>query len=361
MSFSLPGTDLYYLPRDDLAPEKYEEIISPFLAWSRIDSEYVFDDRLLAGFQLINMRKRDVNGYTNQPPPHGPREREKLKGMLYCGEVVMLGGFTVSPGWLFYINVDGELICRDPLVFSSGGAQRIMGEYKRSVARRDYSRRGEKPRRTVLPARSAGISQPAPLSTINSKAAGRLLAAGGIYNGNPAGFRQTAEQLGGDAPAGYDQIINDQTKGLLIAGASVAAGLTLGRMNIGIGKSAVEAKETWAAKKTKQNEGNFTTSEIEARVAAANKPINNHGMSAAARAWEKHACRPGSTFEFLKGNQAYKNTAAEGFIRDVLNNPDTVRRELSRGGIDYRLPTGQGVRFNPDTSFNTLLDPPVKK
>lgn len=264
MSFSLPGTDLYYLPRDDLAPEKYEEIISPFLAWSRIDSEYVFDDRLLAGFQLINMRKRDVNGYTNQPPPHGPRAREKLKGMLYCGEVVMLGGFTVSPGWLFYISGDGELICRDPLVFSSGGAQRIMGEYKRSVARRDYSRRGGKPRRTVLPARSAGISQPAPLSTINSKAAGRLLAAGGIYNGNPAGFRQTAEQLGGDAPAGYDQIINDQTKGLLIAGASVAAGLTLGRMNIGIGKSAgeVAALQQQTIKKIDELATQFNNSSI---------------------------------------------------------------------------------------------------
>ncbi|EGT4353117.1 HNH endonuclease [Cronobacter sakazakii] len=64
--------------------------------------------------------------------------------------------------------------------------------------------------------------------TINSKAAGRLLAAGGIYNGNIEGFRKTAEQLGGDAPAGYAQVMDN--KGLLIAGASVAAGLTLGRL-----------------------------------------------------------------------------------------------------------------------------------
>lgn len=78
------------------------------------------------------------------------------------------------------------------------------------------------------------VSKPAPVQyvqtarTINSKAAGRLLAVGGIYNGNPGGFRKTAEQLGGDAPAGYDQIMNN--KGLLITGASVAAGLTMGRM-----------------------------------------------------------------------------------------------------------------------------------
>ncbi|MGX5098473.1 hypothetical protein [Enterobacter cloacae] len=64
--------------------------------------------------------------------------------------------------------------------------------------------------------------------TINSKAAGRLLAAGGIYNGNIEGFHKTAQQLGGDAPAGYDQVMDN--KGLIIAGASVAAGLGLGRL-----------------------------------------------------------------------------------------------------------------------------------
>jgi len=66
------------------------------------------------------------------------------------------------------------------------------------------------------------------LKTLNSKSVGRLLAAGGIYNGNIEGFHKTAEQLGGDAPEGYDQVMDN--KGLLIAGASVAAGLTIGRM-----------------------------------------------------------------------------------------------------------------------------------
>ena len=65
--------------------------------------------------------------------------------------------------------------------------------------------------------------------TLNSKAVGRLLAAGGVYNGNIEGFHETAQQLGGDAPAGYDQIMNN--KGLVIAGASIAAGLTMGRLN----------------------------------------------------------------------------------------------------------------------------------
>lgn len=45
MSHCLPGTDLYYLPRDNLEPEKFKLIISPSHAWWRIDSEYVFDNR----------------------------------------------------------------------------------------------------------------------------------------------------------------------------------------------------------------------------------------------------------------------------------------------------------------------------
>ena len=238
MSLSLPGNDLYYLPRDDLAPEKYEEIISPHSAWPRIESKYVFDDRHSVGFQLINMREREIHGYSNQPPPYGTREREKLKNMLYSGEVVMLDGFSAARGWLFYINNDGELICRDPLAFRFSGAQRILDAWKISVARRDYSRTGGKPRPTALSVHQVNKPQPAPLSTINSKMAGRLLAAGGIYNGNVEGFRQTAEQLGGDAPEGYDQVMDN--KGFLIAGASVVAGLGIGK--IGFTKEISELK-----------------------------------------------------------------------------------------------------------------------
>ncbi|SFT95490.1 Colicin D [Kosakonia arachidis] len=75
---------------------------------------------------------------------------------------------------------------------------------------------------------SAPVQHAQAAKTINSKAAGRLLAAGGIYNGNIEGFRKTAEQLGGDAPAGYDQVMDN--KGLLITGASVAAALGIGRL-----------------------------------------------------------------------------------------------------------------------------------
>ncbi|EOM8120623.1 hypothetical protein ACNGUD_004705 [Salmonella enterica] len=92
-------------------------------------------------------------------------------------------------------------------------------------------------------------------------------------------------------------------------------------------------------------------------ISSANKPINGQGMSAAARAWEKHAGREGGTFEPLKGNVAQKNESASKFVNDVLSNPGTVRTELSRGGVEYRLPSGQGIRYNSDGSFSGFLDP----
>jgi len=75
-------------------------------------------------------------------------------------------------------------------------------------------------------------STPSKPGTINSAAAGRLLAAGGIYNGNIQGVRETAEKLGGDAVRGYDQVLNQKTAGAAIAVASVAAGLGVGRLGI---------------------------------------------------------------------------------------------------------------------------------
>ncbi len=90
---------------------------------------------------------------------------------------------------------------------------------------------GRKPAPTVKQHYAdAPIQHAQAAKTINSKAAGRLLAAGGVYNGNIEDFHNTAEQLGGDAPAGYDQIMNEQTKGSIIAAASVAAAFGLGRM-----------------------------------------------------------------------------------------------------------------------------------
>ncbi|WP_334042071.1 hemagglutinin repeat-containing protein [Burkholderia ambifaria] len=90
---------------------------------------------------------------------------------------------------------------------------------------------------------------------------------------------------------------------------------------------------------------------------AADQPYNDSGLSAAARAWDKHSGRQGGTFEPLTGSIADKNAAASEFVNSVLNDPATTRTELSRGGVEFRLPSGQGIRFNADGSFSGILDP----
>ena len=148
--------------------------------------------------------------------------------MIENADVVCLNDVSALPAGLFFINDDGALICRDEQAFRFNGASKIIAAFNLSVSRRDYRRNGGKPAPTRT-RQFRGAEQRN--ESINSKMAGRLLALGGLYNGNPEGFRKTAEQLGGDAPAGYKQVLNDKTKGLAIAGVSIAAGLGVGRLN----------------------------------------------------------------------------------------------------------------------------------
>ena len=127
----------------------------------------------------------------------------------------------------FYIDNNGELnFTPTSSSWHAWYKDEILSAYRHVIA----DRQGRKP----APTQRMHYDYYAPTSapsekTLNSKAVGRLLAAGGIYNGNITGFHETALQLGGDAPAGYEQVMNN--KGLIIASASVAAGLTMGRLN----------------------------------------------------------------------------------------------------------------------------------
>ncbi len=151
---------------------------------------------------------------------------DALKTNLMEGWIIGVGtdeywDDTVNP---FHINAAGELVFDgvDPFCW-------VVSDFQRAYQLAISNQNGRKPAATEKFRPSGEPVQHAQAAkTINSKAAGRLLAAGGIYNGNIEGFHETAQQLGGDAPAGYDQVMDN--KGLLIAGASVAAGLTMGRM-----------------------------------------------------------------------------------------------------------------------------------
>ncbi|MBG0523730.1 HNH endonuclease [Enterobacter cloacae] len=225
MSFSLPGFNVFYLSRDNLEPEKYELITRPSVTWDYIRQEYEFDDRYRDHYHVEGLRPRPScsrsYAYQNNHA-NGFNTEKRLRYLVFRGEVVMLNRYG-SPGELFYIDEEGQLICRNEHVFEMNGAEQILREYRNSVGCRYY--RSGKPRPTSFALSfSGGISAPASEPTyqaINSKAAGRLLAAGGVYNGNVEGFRKTAEQLGGDAVKGYDQVLNEQTAGTAIAAASI--------------------------------------------------------------------------------------------------------------------------------------------
>lgn len=128
----------------------------------------------------------------------------------------------------FYFDDDSNLIYDCFMdTYSEGFQQAVRQIYEYSLS----EHQGRKPSPTIKHHYSdVPILHAQAGKTINSKAAGRLLAAGGIYNGNVEEFHQTAQQLGGDAPAGYDQVMDN--KGLLITAASVAAGLAMGRINV---------------------------------------------------------------------------------------------------------------------------------
>lgn len=127
----------------------------------------------------------------------------------------------------FYLSRDNlepekyELITRPSVTWDY-----IRQEFEFDDRYRDhYHVEGLRPRPTSFALSSFGgtstpVSEPT-YKTINSKSAGRLLAAGGVYNGNVEGFRKTAEQLGGDAVKGYDQVLNEQTAGTAISAASI--------------------------------------------------------------------------------------------------------------------------------------------
>ncbi|WP_186374481.1 HNH endonuclease signature motif containing protein [Yersinia similis] len=232
MSFNLPGMYLYYLSRDNLAPEEYERIISPHAAWARICREYEFDDSHNTSRYLINMREREQRSSPDQPRPGGIREKEKLEKLVFSGDVVMLSDMY-GPARLFYINGEGQLMSADPHAFRFEGAAKIIKAFDDSVKCRNYQRTGGKPRPTKSPMKvRPSVSElpvPKAFGPINSKAAGRLLAAGGVYNQNPEMFADTAKKLGGDAAKGFDQVLNEQSAGSLVALSSM---LMLGRASV---------------------------------------------------------------------------------------------------------------------------------
>lgn len=165
------------------------------------------------------------SGHSGYDPIYEATERNLERGRII--------GIDTSERWdpfyhPFYFDAESNLVyggSRD--VRNSPFEQAVRSAYEHCLKHHH----GKKPAPTLKKHYIGDSGQQAPSGKmLNSKAAGRLLAAGGVYNGNIAGFRKTAEQLGGDAVKGYDQVLNETTKGAVIATVSMAAGLGLGRL-----------------------------------------------------------------------------------------------------------------------------------
>ncbi|MBC3456743.1 DUF637 domain-containing protein, partial [Pseudomonas mosselii] len=105
-----------------------------------------------------------------------------------------------------------------------------------------------------------------------------------------------------------------------------------------------------------QNFGGRTANDL---AAAAVEPINKEGLTKAARALTKHASgqRTTGTFPKLTGGIENQNAVAKKIVDEIVSNPNAVYTNLSRGGLEIRVPDGRGMRYNSDGSFSTFLDP----
>ncbi|HDR2708995.1 DUF6883 domain-containing protein [Enterobacter mori] len=215
-----------------LTPRESLEMASIFyeLDYQEYDQRYPFHRHSVP-------RRREGGHHRHAAQPYRRKHRPEYDGLYDEVE------WNLEHGWMVGVDTWEKWDkFRNPFSFDGEGNlvydcfMDTYGESFPQVVRQIYEytlneHQGRKPPPTVKEHYSdAPIKHAQATKTINNKAAGRLLAAGGIYNGNIEGFHKTAQQLGGDAPAGYDQVMDN--KGLIIAGASVAAGLRMGKINI---------------------------------------------------------------------------------------------------------------------------------
>jgi hypothetical protein len=212
----------------ELSPGDFQYILRPEVAFERAKVYYDLDSDNYSHFSLQQMPKRK-SGFIN---PFSAKYDRKSNGM-YDGAYDHTQ-HNVDTGWFigideseqwdyfkhpFYFDEKGELVY-DCFMdhWHSWFEMEVRDAYRQCLD----SHQGRKPAPTQkFHPSDAPIQHAQAAKTINSKAAGRLLAAGGVYNGNIEGFRKTAEQLGGEAIHGYDQVLNEKTAGTAIAAASI--------------------------------------------------------------------------------------------------------------------------------------------
>lgn len=223
----------------ELSPDDFQYILTPTEAFrlARIFYDLNSDNYRYSRFSCHDLPQRKT-GYINSFSAPDQRRRSG-----YVDDVYDYTEMNLDQGWIIGIDTSEQWdYYRNPFYFDEDCNLRydcFMDHYHswfEMEVRKAYEKclnnhNGRKPAPTIKQHYAdAPVQHAQSTKAVNTKNAGRLLAAGGVYNGNIDGFRQTAEQLGGDAPAGYDEVLNEKTKGIAIAVASVAAGLGVGRL-----------------------------------------------------------------------------------------------------------------------------------
>lgn len=223
----------------ELSPEDFQYILTPTEAFrlARVFYDLNSDNYRYSHFSCHDLPRRKT-GYINSFSAPDQRRRSD-----YVDEVYDYTEMNLDQGWIIGIDTSEQWdYYRNPFYFDEDCNLRydcFMDHYHswfEMEVRKAYEKclnnhNGRKPTPTIKQHYAdAPVQHAQSTKAVNTKNAGRLLAAGGVYNGNIDGFRQTAEQLGGDALAGYDEVLNEKTKGIAIAVASVAAGLGVGRL-----------------------------------------------------------------------------------------------------------------------------------
>ena len=212
-----------------LFPRDFQFIQTPRVAFDNARIYYEMDyrryERQDASVDLPQRKSANNDRFNPSDKYSGISGYDPIYNATECdlnrGRII---GIDTSERWdpfhhPFYFDADSNLVY--------GGSRGLRDSPFEQAVRRAYEEclkrhHGKKPAPTLKKHYIGDSGQQAPPGKmLNSKAAGRLLAAGGVYNGNVAGFRKTAEQLGGDAVKGYDQVLNEKTSGSMIAAASV--------------------------------------------------------------------------------------------------------------------------------------------
>ncbi len=340
-----------------LTPEDYPYVLSPNRAMDKTKKYYDLDLRHYSHFGPFELPDRLYSRsptWRRAPAGYSDPVYKTVKASLEIGRLI---GVNTMTDWdpyenPFYVDADGEIICDSPDYYHEWFIREITDGYNDAVANRN----GVKAAPTQKFHYGSSYSQPdqhaQAAKTLNSKAVGRLLAAGGVYNGNIEGYARTAQQLGGDAPAGYDQVLNETTAGSAIAVVSVATGLGLGRLGAAIEMGQLER----LVPPPKIN--GFTIEQLSDGA----KILDKGDLTQAGRALQKHGGRIDSVFPPVQGNTVAINEQGQSIVDNILNDTGKTVLQSNTGRFgqvtDIIATDGRGLRYDLEGKLIGFLEPP---